>query len=336
MNLPSTSGCPALSAAPVRLFHSRDLDETRSSVGRVFKPHDLGVLGKRQQLDAFMDHLPLGNASINRLCYGADVSIEPDCLNDFLLVQMPLQGTAQIRCGDQKITSSPFRASVLSPTLPLHMRWQGQCDQLIVRLERAAIEAACSAQLGYALPQPIEFQLGMDLRTRHGAAWRALVQFLATSAFSADARQHVLIAKQVEALLIATLLSQHPHNYSQALVAPTQIPAPHYVRRAQEYILAHYDEPITIDTLARHAAISGRSLHKGFQQYVGTSPMGFLRLVRLQKVREQLLRARQAGQTVHVTRVALNAGFSHLGHFSRVYRAQFGETPTQTMAARTA
>ena len=332
MNPPSISIPSARGVTPVRLFHSRDLDETRSTVGRVFKPHDLGVLGRRQKLDAFMDHLPLGNASVNRLCYGADVSIEPGCLEDFLLVQMPLSGTAQIRCGDQKITSTPLRASVLTPSLPLHMRWQGQCDQLIVRLERTALEAACSAQLGYALPRPIEFQVGMDLRSRQGAAWQALVQFLASSAFSNDASRHELIARQVEHLLVTTLLSQHPHNYSQALASPAQTASTHYVKRAEEYILAHYHEPISIETLARQAAISARSLHKGFRQYKGTSPMGFLRLVRLQKVREELVRARDAGQTAHITRVALNAGFTHLGHFTQAYRAQFGETPTQTAA----
>lgn len=334
MNLPSNLRLSARGVTPVRLFQSRDLDETRSTVARVFKPHDLGVVGRRQKLDAFMDHLPLGGASINRLRYGADVSIEPDCLDDFLLVQMPLQGTAQIRCGDQNITSTPARASVLTPSLPLHMRWQGQCDQLIVRLERTALEAACSAQLGYALPRPIEFQLDMDLHTPQGAAWKALVQFLASSAFSEDASRHTLIARQVESLLITTLLAQHPHSYTQALAGPAATPAKHYVQRAEDYILQHYHEPITIETLARHAAISARSLHKGFQQYKGTSPMGFLRLVRLQNVREQLLQARDSGQQLQVTRVALNAGFSHLGHFSQAYRAQFGETPTQTLAPR--
>lgn len=334
MNLLSQTATSKRGPVRARLFHSRDLDETRNLVARIFKPHDLGVLGRQQKLDAYMDHMPLGNASINRLCYGADVSIEPDCLDKFLLVQMPLEGTAQIRCGDQQITSSPHRASVLTPTLPSHMKWQGQCDQLIVRLEREALEAACSAQLGYALPQPIEFELGMDLRSRQGAAWKALVQFLASSAFSADAAQHRLISRQIEDLLIATLLSQHPHNYSRALAEPVQTPAKQYVQRAEDYIRAHYSEPITMDVLARHAAISARSLHKGFQQYKGISPMGFLRQVRLQKVREALLQARDTGRAVQITRVALNAGFSHLGHFSQAYRAQFGESPSQTATPR--
>ncbi|TFL09346.1 AraC family transcriptional regulator [Pusillimonas caeni] len=332
MNLPSF---PARrDAFPLRLFHSHDLDETRSTVGRVFKPHDLGVLGRRQKLDAFMDHLPLGRASINRLCYGADVSIEPDCLGDFLLVQMPMQGSAVIRCGDQQITSGPHNASVITPSLPLHMRWQGRCDQLIVRLERAALEAACSAQLGHALSRPIEFQLGMDLSSRQGAAWKSLVQFLASSSFTGDAAGNALVGQQVEQLLVTTLLTQHPHSYSEALSRPVQAPPRHYVQRAEDYILARYAEPITIETLARHAAISARSLHKGFQQHKGMSPMGFLRLVRLQRVRERLLQASAHAEPVSITRVALEAGFSHLGHFTQAYRRQFGETPTQTATRR--
>lgn len=334
MSLPTDFSTAKRDTPAFRLFHSHDLDETRSTVGRVFKPHDLDVLGRRQKLDAFMDHLPLGSASINRLCYGADVSIEPDCLGDFLLVQMPLQGSASIRCGDQRITSSPRQASVITPSLPLHMRWQGQCDQLIIRLERAALEAACGAQLGHALPRPIEFQLGMDLRTQQGAAWKALVEFLASSAFARGAARHDLVGMQVEHLLVTTLLTQHPHSYTEALAAPVQAPPRHYVQRAEDYILARYAEPITIETLARHAAISARSLHKGFQQHKGMSPMNFLRLVRLQRVREQLLRARRNGEQASITRVALEAGFTHLGHFTQAYRKQFGETPTQTASRR--
>lgn len=322
---------PADTTRAVRLFHSHDLDETRSTVGRVFKPHDLGVLGRRQKLDAFMDHLPLGKASVNRLCYGADVSIEPDCLDDFLLVQMPLSGSASIRCGDQKITSSPSKASVLTPSLPLHMRWGGECDQLIVRLERSALESACSAQLGHALPAPIEFELGMDLNSTHGAAWKALVQFLASSAFTSGAADHELIGRQIEHLLVTTLLTQHPHNYSQDLSRTPETPANHYVRRAEDYIVAHFAEPLTLDCIARHAAISTRSLQKGFQRHKGMSPMDFLKRVRLNHVHQQLVQARNNGEPLRITQAALNAGFSHLGHFTQAYRLQFGESPSQTL-----
>ncbi|MBC2769809.1 AraC family transcriptional regulator [Pusillimonas minor] len=314
-----------------RLFHSNDLDETRDTVGRIFKPHELGVRGRRQKLDAEMDHLSLGKASINRLRYGADVTIEPESLDDFLLVQMPMSGRADIRCGAEHIVSTPDMASVLTPSLPVHMQWQGVCDQLIVKIERHALETACAAALGHALPCPIEFKLGMDLSRDGGLAWRQLIAFLTTSQFIAGADQRNLVTSQLEQLLATTLLTRHPHNYSAALLNPAPTPDLPYIRRAEEYILAHCKEPITMQDLARHAHISTRSLYKGFQEHRGISPMGYVRQVRLQKVRDALLQARRAGQSISVTQVALDWGFGHLGHFTQAYRKQFNELPSQTL-----
>jgi len=316
---------------PHRLFHSHDLDETRHSVGRIFKPHDLGVCGKRQTLDARMDHLAIGGISLNRLIYGADVTIEPECLDDFLLVQMPVAGAAQVRCGVRTITSNRDMASVITPSQSLHMVWQGQCDQLIVRIERASLETACGARLGHALPQPLDFELGMDLRQGHGKAWRDLVIFLASSQFAAHAAQNPLLAAQVEQLLVSSLLDGQPHNYLAELRQPGAAPEPVYIRRAEDYIVEHCDQPLTLGMIAQHAAISERSLHAGFKQYRGTTPMAYLKLVRLQRVRQELLRAREENTPTSVTQIALAWGFGHLGHFTNAYRAQFNELPSQTL-----
>jgi AraC-like DNA-binding protein len=314
-----------------RLFHSSDLDETRDTVGRIFKPHELSVRGKRQRLDAEMDHISLGGASINRLRYGANVTIEPESLDKFLLVQMPMAGQANIRCGNEKILSTPVMASVLTPSLPVHMNWQGVCDQIIVKIERAVLESACAAALGHPITKPIEFQLGMDLNHGGGLAWRELVAFLTTSQFINGANRQHLVTSQMEQLLATTLLTRHSHNYADALLNPAPTPDLPYIRRAEEYILAYCHEPITMQDLARYAHISTRSLYKGFQEHRGTSPMGYVRRVRLQKVRETLLQARHAGQAVSVTQVALDWGFGHLGHFTRAYRKQFNELPSQTL-----
>lgn len=313
------------------VFTSHDLDETRHSVARIFKPHDLAVYGVKQTLNAHMDHLALGGVSINRLCYGANVVIEPDCLEDFLLVQMPIAGRAEIRCGTHFVKSHPLKASVLTPSLPLHMRWEGACDQLIVRIDRKVLEDACSARLGYALPRAMEFELGMPLDSGAGHAWKALIEFLAVSPFLQSARTSELILAHIEQLLVDTLLDQHPHNFSDTLRAPVEAAPVAYVQRAQDYILAHSHQPITMQTLAEQAAISARSLYNGFRQHRGISPMAFLRLVRLQKVRDQLLQARGEGRRPSITQIALDCGFMHLGHFSQAYRRQYNETPTETL-----
>jgi transcriptional regulator GlxA family with amidase domain len=53
------------------------------------------------------------------------------------------------------------------------------------------------------------------------------------------------------------------------------------VRRAEKYILAHWDEPITIEALARETSTSTRTIFHHFKQSRGQSPMAFVKQVRL-------------------------------------------------------
>jgi transcriptional regulator GlxA family with amidase domain len=58
--------------------------------------------------------------------------------------------------------------------------------------------------------------------------------------------------------------------------------------------------------------------------------MAYLRRVRLQKVREELLRDSADG----VTDIATRWGFEHLGRFAGAYRRRYGETPSETRRRR--
>lgn len=91
------------------LFASADLDEIRSMVGRVMKPHRLALVGGADRLDARMHYTPLGDISLSRLRYGAAVEIEPGPLDSFFLVQMPISGARKSRAVHS--TSTPVRMS---------------------------------------------------------------------------------------------------------------------------------------------------------------------------------------------------------------------------------
>ena len=212
----STPVANALLNTPSRqLFASRDLEETRAQVGRVMKPHDLGVVGRSQRIDARMHHVSLGDVALSRLRYGADVDIRPGPLEDFFLVQMPLVGHAHIESGSEHVASGPELASVLSPTEATAMRWGADNDQIMVRIARPLMERTLASQLGHPLIDPLKFQLGF--RWRDCAPWRCLMSYLLEcSAQDPDLSRHKLIATQMEQMVVATLLSMHVHNYSDA------------------------------------------------------------------------------------------------------------------------
>ena len=60
-----------------------------------------------------------------------------------------------------------------------------------------------------------------------------------------------------------------------------------------------------------------------------TTPMAYLRGVRLELARAELVRAKRTGGSV--ASVAHLCGFGHLGRFAADYKARFNESPSQTL-----
>jgi transcriptional regulator GlxA family with amidase domain len=75
--------------------------------------------------------------------------------------------------------------------------------------------------------------------------------------------------------------------------------------------------------------VSVRTLHAAFQERLATSPMTYVRTVRLDRARAELLRSDP--HEVSVTDVAMRYGFAHLSRFAQQYRDRFGELPSVTL-----
>lgn len=100
------------------------------------------------------------------------------------------------------------------------------------------------------------------------------------------------------------------------------------VRRVEQYIETHWDQPITIEMLARATAASARSIFHHFKSCRGQSPMSFLKQLRLQHAKEMLERT---DLNRSVTDTAIACGFGNLGHFSGDYFKRYGEHPSDTL-----
>ncbi|RMF10032.1 MAG: AraC family transcriptional regulator [Alphaproteobacteria bacterium] len=313
-------------------FRSSDLDEAREFVGSIFCPHRLEVSIPRKSADVRMNHAPAAGVSLNYLQYGAPVNIVPGELGHFFLVQVQLKGGTMVRCGSRTAEIGPAHASVLSPTEYTDMHWTEDAAELIVRLERDAVERQLSALLGQHLPEPIVFDLAMSCETGPAGSWWRAVRFLAAELeLSENVLSSPLAVKQFEQTLICSLLYSQPHNYTEALKHGLSTAAPRHVKRVEEYIHAHAQDPITIEDLTEVAGVSARTLFAGFKRFRGTSPMKYLRDVRLKRVRQDLERA---GDNETVTDIAMRWGFGQLGRFAVEYKKEFGESPSETLRRR--
>lgn len=331
-----TATTPPLPLQRYRLFESHDVDEARESVARVFCPHGLLMLRPRTELDACHHSAPLHrDVSLNYVQYGPGVQIDPGYLQDFFLLQIPLRGGAEIRCGAQHVDATPSLASLPSPTEPLSMRWADDSPHLIVRLARSALLSRLESLLQAPVRQHLVFDLGVPLGN---PALAPLVHFIDYLRLTLDAGNALQpggpLAEHAEAYLMSSLLMSAGHNHSRALAGDTRRSLlPRAVRRAQEYMAAHAEQPLSLADVCREAGCSARTLQMAFREHAGRGPMEFLREIRLDRVRAELrVSAGVAGTSVR--EVAQKYGFLHLGHFAAQYRARFGERPSETRAVR--
>src|SRR2546421_10840790 len=110
--------------------------------------------------------------------------------------------------------------------------------------------------------------------------------------------------------------------------APRGLPAD--LTRTLGWLRSHLPEPIQLELLAQVAGVRPRTLETHFKMFLGTTPLGWVRRMRLARARQELLRA---SPQATVTSIALSSGFSELGRFSAQYRRTFGELPSTTIRA---
>jgi len=98
-------------------------------------------------------------------------------------------------------------------------------------------------------------------------------------------------------------------------------------KKAAEYIRNNLKTSISIRDLCQFVGSSERALHHGFKERFGVSPKAYHQIMRLNRVRKELL-LNNVGKTV--TDIAIDWGFHHPGRFPEQYSRMFGELPSET------
>ncbi len=135
-----------------------------------------------------------------------------------------------------------------------------------------------------------------------------------------------LLCSQVFQLTVDSLPPTQDKMAKPLRNSPKRIRA---AKRVSEYLQTHSRELPDMQTLCKVGEVSERSLQNGFIDYIGVTPIQYLRIVRLNGVHRDLLRSCENDTTV--TRIAVSWGFIELGRFSREYKLLFQQLPSQTL-----
>ncbi|MCH1866177.1 AraC family transcriptional regulator [Nocardioides sp. CFH 31398] len=320
---------PALLQRHARLRTS-DLDEARRRIGEVYCSHRLDASPRGGELDVVHNLARVGDVGVHYLRYGTEAHIAPEPLTDFYMVLAPLAGRARVTSGDEVVVSDRHRASLLSPGRTVDMSWSPDCEQLLVYLPRALVEAAARPTPDLGPTAPVRFAAGVDLDSPSVRGWWRLVHLavdeleLGGGLLTSD-----LAAQSLQQSLVVGLLAAQPNDSTLAPERAEPRVASLAVRTVRELIESRPEHPWTLADLAAQARCAPRTLQLAFRRERGQGPMAELRAVRLARAHADLLAADP--RTGTVTEIAARWGFFHLSRFAAAYRARYGLLPSEAL-----
>lgn len=91
----------------------------------------------------------------------------------------------------------------------------------------------------------------------------------------------------------------------------------------------HVEDPLTLKDLAQRGQMSLRQLERLFLKELNTSPLVYYRALRLKRARALV---RQSAMTI--MQIAVATGFGSATHFARVYRGEYGLSPSEERGLR--
>jgi len=327
-NGPTSPGGVQISRPP--RFSTRDVGQCREYIRGFTGTHTFEAVALSNVV--FFSHHEYRTSHVSLNYTMVDSSdgfrIRKDAGADCYAFQFVLDGECELADATSHYRVSGGDVFVLGPDEVTREHWKNICRQFVVRIDRKFIDQLVADEIHGALKRPLLFR--KVSRDPGITSW--LRQIVDTPV--ADPRERTLlsdsrVARNLEATLGMMMLVGLEHSESQDFRRPTAVVAPYYVKRAEEYIRTHARNELTVEGIAAAAGVSVRTLFYGFKQWRNTTPMAYVRELRLMRAREELLQGRRRGGLV--SEVAVNAGFTNFSQFSKIYRLRFGETPSMTL-----
>ena len=197
------------------------------------------------------------------------------------------------------------------------------------------VEQMLEGFLDAPLRGALTFAPAVDWSTGLMASLRALLRLLLAELEREDglASSPPALSSYTD-LLVQTMLRALPHNHQDRLGTGKPDLVPGHLRRAEDYMRAHADQPVSMQGVAQAAGCSLRSIHEAFRRWRGTTPLAALHQVRLEQVRTELSRLGGDATPQAAMEIARRFGFTNRTRFLAAYGHRFGEPPPGTKRLR--
>jgi AraC-like DNA-binding protein len=319
---------PALVPVERTEMESSDPTEVEDLVRRRYFEHRPRLLSDSREFGFRSRSATAGGLTVDRITYAASMAFRTDPLETVVVVHLA-EGQFDVSTGRRSCRADRGDTVLYPLAEPLDVLLDRMTYQVVQFPVAALVEAATRLEVDAPDIRFVGMAPVSPAMNRH---WAATVAYLEQCfAGPEPAASHPLLLAGALETAASAVLAAFPNTTMAAdrPAVPSRVD-PAVVRRAVEYIDANAGEPITLDEIAAAAGARVRGLRAGFSRHRGTTPMAYLRQVRLEHAHRDLLAADPArGDTVAAT--ARRWGFADPARFAAEYLEAYGRLPGHTL-----
>lgn len=296
----------------------------KASYGR----HTPRLSGDRARFVFSASSVTLGGFSVERVRHSMHV-VAPGAMFDDLCVIRPISGACRYASGREETggTSLPILAV---PHEALWVEWEDSTVG-VLRLDSDEVGEIAAEATGID-QDALRFTSISPRSSVLGRYWDSVVRHVTRDLLpDEELMSSPLVREQAFRQLATALLAVFPNtSQTDAKASGADDAEPAVVRRAVEFIDANAGRDLGIAEIAAACGIGARGLQVAFRRHRDTTPMEYLRRVRMEGAHRDL----QAGDPTRgdsVSLIAARWGFTHNGRFAVEYRRSYGRSPSQTL-----
>jgi AraC-like DNA-binding protein len=229
--------------------------------------------------------------------------------------------TGDAEAGDIALTSQPH--------LPHRSCVHDACWTSVV-LDQALVAGVATGLPSSQAPLPVRFRSFRPVDAGAARLWKDTLSYVKHTLLADEAIATPLVLGNASRLLAAVTLSAFPNTATTGPTPHDRTDAkPVLLRRAMEYMDANAANDIGLGDVAEAVHVTPRAVQYMFRRHLETTPLQYLRRLRLHYAHQELL----AGDRMHntVTDIAARWGFAHTGRFAVLYRQTYGQSPHSTL-----
>ena len=263
------------------LMRSSNLEEVSETLARICAKPVFISTGGIDVFDATMNYCPINNASLYYRAYGVGMRLTfPE--TDFFLQLIPLGGNGELVIGNTATPLMVGTTEIVSPNTVPQLQCSADYEHLVLKVDAQTLTRKLAAMTGAIIGKPLVMEARQDHACPRVSILPRYIRALADTLSGVDPNEPLPAwwRAQTEQLLMTMLLCCNRHNYSHLLDENAPESAPADVRRAEDYVAANWQRPITLEDLAAASGVSALSLFRSFKRHRGYSPMQFVERLR--------------------------------------------------------